>query len=134
MPKQLCVFCGKEIPKKRVRSHSKYCTNLCRRNHYKHVYHIQNPKSKISTSTKGAVSELTVAVDLLKKGYHVFRSMSPSSVCDFAIIKNDKFYKLEVTTGYRLKSGKVTFPPHDSKRYTLLAVVCNDSIIYDKKI
>lgn len=35
-----------------------------------------------STGSKGAFGELLVSADLLKQGFHVFRSVSPNCPCD----------------------------------------------------
>ena len=47
---------------------------------------------------KGAIAELRVGVDLLSKGYHVFRSESPGCPCDIVAIKDGECIKIEVRT------------------------------------
>ena len=39
-------------------------------------------RKQVSPATRGAIAELRVATDLLARGYHVFRSVSPASPCD----------------------------------------------------
>ncbi len=57
------------------------------------------------------MSELLVSVDLMKKGYSVFRSISPACFCDLIAIKEGEIMKVEVRTGYTSPvSGKQTFP------------------------
>ena len=48
-----------------------------------------NHKLPLSTATVGAISELVVCVDLAKKGYEVFRAISPSCSCDLIARKNN---------------------------------------------
>ena len=65
--------------------------------------------SGLPTGTVGAISELLVAGDLLKKGYGVFRSVSPSCYCDILAIKNGEISEVEVRTGYKSDTGKYSF-------------------------
>lgn len=55
--------------------------------------------SYLPTGTVGAISELLAAVDLMKKGWSVFRSLCPSSEYDLIAEKNDEIFLLEVRTG-----------------------------------
>jgi hypothetical protein len=72
-----------------------------------------------------------VSGDLMKRGYHVFRALSPSCPCDLAVLKDNNLVLIEVTTGYRGKDGKHSFPEHKNGRYDVVAVVFHDGeIIY----
>jgi len=64
----------------------------------------------VSRSTKGAISELLVAGDLLFKGYEVFRAVSPACSCDLIAQKNGRLTRIEVRTGALNKNGSVCFP------------------------
>lgn len=64
----------------------------------------------IPSGTVGAMSELAVSIDLLKKGYAVFRSLSPACFCDVVIIKDEKVLRVEIRTGYEYPNGRVSFP------------------------
>ena len=64
------------------------------------------PFQDISTATRGAMSELLACIDLMKKGYEVYRALSPASSCDVLALKNGKFFDVEVKTGYRSKDNK----------------------------
>ena len=85
----------------------------------------QNPHSNkgLPTSTVGAVHELVVCADLLRRGLHVFRSVSPSAVCDLAILDGNKLFRIEVTTGTRSIGGKLQYPTKDPFKFDILAVV-----------
>jgi len=98
-----CVYCGKALPLNRWR----YCNDTCKSSYLSVRYREQNPFSGQSTSTTGAISELRVAVDLMSKGYNVFRALSPSCPCDLAILKDGQLLKIEVRTTYRTASGKI---------------------------
>ena len=60
----------------------------------------------VSTSTTGTISELRVAADLLAKGYHVFRSLSPNCPCDLVAMYNGLVMRLEVRTTRESLDGK----------------------------
>jgi hypothetical protein len=54
-----------------------------------------------SPSAKGARLELTVAIDLMRQGWEVFRAMSPVGKTDLCILKRNAFLRVQVksTTG-----------------------------------
>ena len=53
----------------------------------------------------GAVGELAIATDLIKKGFNVFRSLSPASPVDLVVIREGYMCSLEVRTSKRANSG-----------------------------
>ncbi len=125
-----CAFCGIEV-KTRLRR-QKYCSRKCvlgaqragvGEKHY----------PGLPTGSIGSIGELLVAADLLKRGYEVFRSVSPSTSCDLAILKSGKLIRVEVRTGYRLKNGKIL--TERTHRADILAINCGkDGIIYDPEL
>ena len=64
---------------------------------------------KMATGTTGAIGELRVCVDLLKRGYNVFRAVSPSCPCDLMVCSGEQMWRVEVRTGNRLPSGKLSW-------------------------
>jgi hypothetical protein len=81
-------------------------------------------------STVGALRELIAASDLMKKGWEVFRSMSPACPCDLIIMSRNVMLRVEVRTGRRKKAGGIFVPKHGD--YDILAVVirANDEVLY----
>lgn len=77
----------------------------------------------ISSSTVGAMSELLAAADLMRRGYAVFRALSPSCFCDLIAEKNGKTEMVEVRTGYRGSDGRLAFPKLKHDRVTMFCVV-----------
>jgi hypothetical protein len=120
-------MCGKKLPTgdKRPR---KYCSIKCRHKQEHEKYAETNANmvdqngKQLSSQKVGTIGEMIVILDLLKKGYHVYRNIVHSSYCDLAIITGEKFLRIEVTVGYVLPSGKLCYPPHKKKRYDHLAV------------
>ena len=50
----------------------------------------------MTTSDVGAASELAIAADLLKKGWKVYRNLSPVGLTDLVIERDGKLYKVQV--------------------------------------
>jgi hypothetical protein len=93
-------------------------------------------KTDLPTGTVGAIAELAVAVDLMDRGYEVFRALSPSCSCDLAVLMNGTLIRIEVRSGYlRNASTKLLFskPARDDGRFDIYAVVLHSdprNIIY----
>jgi len=115
----VCPFCNKEFnPTKAVQV---YCSAKCRSlNQYSSDGRLTNG---IAPGTTGAIHELFVCADLLLRRFSVFRSVSPNSTCDILILHGESCFRIEVTTGYKLKSGKIFHPGKDSEKHDFLAVV-----------
>lgn len=81
----------------------------------KEAYRKLNPRLNdgLSPGTVGAIAELVIAVDLMKKGYEVFRAMSPSASCDLLVCKGGKFLRIEAKTATRQVNGAIVHGSHD---------------------
>jgi hypothetical protein len=83
----------------------------------------------IPAPTVGSISELRIAVDLLKTGHSVFRSLSSACFCDLVAIKDGKTRFLEARTGYLNYSKQIVFPKiiHSKNGFpTEYAVYCSE--------
>ena len=92
-----------------------------------------NPRNVVplNRSTVGAVSELRVCVDLASRGCEVYRALSPAAPCDLVVLSNGKLLRVEVKTGNRMASGKISWPiPKPGQIFEVLAVVTSDVIHY----
>ena len=92
---------------------------------------------KIPTGTTGAISEFFASNDLLKKGYDVYRALSPSCFCDLIVHKNGDIKKVEVKTGYMrvvtpdsINKTPVHYPKHTNYFYDVIAVVVNGEEVF----
>ena len=127
-----CVGCKSLIPIYRNKK-ADYCSDKCRRRLAAEQYKSRNydqHELKVCTGTVGAINELRVCVDILSKGFEVFRAVSPSCSCDLAIIKNKKLTRVEVTTGHFCANGKLFSVKKDKTKFDLLAIVTKTKIIY----
>lgn len=85
----------------------------------------------VSSGMLGAFNELMVSADLLLRGVHVFRAVSPSCPCDIIALHDAKIIRIEVTTGYLTVDGDVSFNRHDTSNYDVVAaVVARETIVY----
>mgnify|MGYP001607408067 CR=1 FL=1 len=89
-----------------------YCRTRCsqvalaRKKRYTGSYGIS-----LSRGTRGAVSELRVAVDLLERGYEVFRAVSQACSSDLIALSSGQILRIEVRTGARYSpTGSLSFP------------------------
>lgn len=106
----------------------KYCSKECT----KKMYHVPFRLSKdVPSGTVGAIAELEVCSDLLKRGYSVFRSVSPSSNFDLIAFKDRQMISVEVRTGYfQRTNGNLMFPKNETDKAQYYAVVTH----HDRKI
>ena len=110
-----------------------YCTSECRSKMYKKKYSRLNQRDDsiyICPGTRGAINELLVSVDLFKKGFEVFRALSPSCSCDLMILKNNKLYRVEVGTGWENGFG-IKINKKKRENTDILAIICNGNIHYE---
>ena len=129
-----CHKCGKLFPKGIHRSNYLYCHDCRNGKDKSYREHYEGKGRAIATATVGATHELLVCAYLMRRGFNVFRSQSPSCPCDIVAMKDGEFFRIEVTTGYRGVNG-VTFPYHAPDKYDILACVFHDDtmVFYDNK-
>ena len=80
--------------------------------------------------TSGAIAELRVATDLLARGYHIFRSVSPASPCDLIALKDGLCITIEVRTIKVTTISKATCHEHEPGSIDLFAFLKANKIIY----
>ncbi len=128
-----CIECRKEF--QASWPHQRTCTRECR-----HAFNQKNAwvtsglkKLGVSSGTVGAISELRVAVDLMMRGYDVFRALSPACSCDLAMIKDGRLIRIEVRTGYLAMSGNVITSKR-THRADYLAIALPSGIVYEPEL
>ena len=80
------------------------------------------------------MSELRVAVDLLSKGYEVFRAVSPACSCDLVALREGQLpLRIEVRTANFQLNSRATMPRHsaDAGKQDHFAFVLPNSISYE---
>lgn len=110
--KKQCIVCKTDYES--VQPHSIFCSVGCRNQNGQERWGRTGDNS-IPTGTVGAISEILVSAYLMKRGYSVFRALSPSCMCDLIIFKDNIFNRIEVRTGYKsLVTGNISFPGKDT--------------------
>ena len=131
MEAKFCRLCNNPITGRHAGTRV-FCSDDCARENSKLEFRKANPRngSNVTSPTRGAISELRVATDLLEKGFEVFRAISPACSCDLAVLKNSHLYRIEVRTGYRIPSGKIMYSKPQASKSDVCAVVLSEEIIY----
>jgi Holliday junction resolvase-like predicted endonuclease len=72
----------------------------------------------------GACAEMVVCVDLLRRGYDIFRSVSPNSECDLIITYRGRICRVEVKSA-RIRRGRTEFSQQrlNKTKFDMLALV-----------
>jgi hypothetical protein len=125
-PIRQCKQCNAPLPTSRTA----YCGHECASAANKAKAGI--PDHGLPTGTVGALHELVVSTELMRRGWHVFRALSPSCPCDLVVYRaNSSMIRVEVRTGHR-KVGGGTYSPLTKKdigRHDVLAIVTHDGEI-----
>ena len=125
-----CSYCGTGFVT--CTYNHKYCSKKCKKDDY-NKNNLTYSNSGLSTGKIGAVGELKVCIDLLSRGYEVFRSVSQACSCDLVILSDSKAHRVEVRTAVRNNmTGTISVSRPKPERYDILALVFNDTneIIY----
>lgn len=130
-----CLNCDKILPVDDRRPR-KFCCRRCagaasyKRQYPKNTPLVDTLGNRLSSVTVGTIGELKVILDLMNKGYHVYRNVCHSSFCDLAVVIGLKFLRIEVTTGNFSASGKLMYATHNPDRYDHLAVAMKSGEIF----
>jgi hypothetical protein len=130
---RICVECSRPISEFAT-ANTRYCSAGCGRVAQKRrdSLHVADSLS-ISIPTKGAFNELRVAVDLMGRGIHVFRALSPGCPCDLIAWFDDQIVRVEVKTIHRRRDGsmKVVAEKYKKNIFDVIAGVAEDGeIVY----
>ena len=130
---KFCKNCHAPIEKERARRQGKFCGPVCvraaRRRNYIDWNLRQDPSAHLPTGTVGTVGELMIALDLLRKGYAVFRALSPAASCDLAVLANGQLVRVEVATAHYNASGSPIIPRKDNKKFDVLGLAMIDGTV-----
>jgi hypothetical protein len=87
-------------------------------------------RTQVNTANIGCIGELMVTVDLMRRGFEVFRAVSAGCSCDLIAIKENKSQRIEVTKGSRLTKDKhLMHRAHNSSHYDIIAIWEDDGIL-----
>lgn len=91
---------------------------------------LTHPKG-LPSVTVGALNELRVCADLMSRGVHVFRALSPGCPCDLIAMVGLSVYRIECKSCYRNPNGSVRRPIHGHPDgFDVMACVLPDGAIF----
>ena len=127
-PKRLCKGCGEALPEgsPRNKQYHHRCLRARAREMARSSYSAAGDAHGVTLppGTVGAAGELTICADLLRRGFHVFRSVSPSAPCDMIAVKPDlTVIRVESRTGQQRGDGTIIWPKKASDSCDVYAVV-----------
>jgi hypothetical protein len=120
--KKVCEECGCNY--ETYQAFSRYCGQRCKgKANYKSSGRSVHGDNKLPSATVGAMSEIFVSAELMKKGYAVFRALSPSCFCDLIAIKNNQTLRIEARTGYKnTRTNRMCYPKNTHGDITHFAI------------
>jgi hypothetical protein len=125
-----CAKCGTTISAGRFRRHALYCTKACRQSVVNDLHAARMQAgveyAPINGNMVGAIGELQVATDLLKRGFLVFRNVASSGFADMVAVNplDMSVRFIDATTGTcSPATGQLNHPVKPDKRLTHVAVV-----------
>jgi len=131
-PTRDCKECGQTfIP---TTHHHMFCSVKC--NHSFHEKNMPGCFLGASKVVKGEVGELQVVIDLLLRGWHVFRPMCFGCGFDFLITRGDEIRKVEVKIAHKSCKGgalQINLRKTNNPQYDVVATVWHREILYSDK-
>ncbi len=125
-----CKGCNEKFEAK---THQLYCSKKCSTDRVNSAF-IKSGLEHIATGTVGAIAELVVSADLMRKGYDVYRALSPSCNADILAIKGSEMKKYEVRTGryYKNNDGsyKLSYPKQRIAGKSVAVLTHSDGVIH----
>jgi len=130
LEQKYCKVCGQLLSINQLRYKAIYCSSYCYQEaNRKETGTYYSDGKLLPSSVTGAIHELLVCAELMKRGYYVFRAQSPACPCDLVAMKDGDLFKIEVTTG-RNSTSKLSFPKKKgSYLFDFMAIVLKDNSI-----
>lgn len=121
---KICKFCGKPFLGKTNKA--TFCNKTCSSQYY---IKLKLPHHNITANptTIGAIGELFACFDLLKKGFQVFRAVSPSSDADIIAEKDNVIYRFEVRTGRYDVNNQLVYSNKKTIGKSVIVITLNDN-------
>ncbi len=129
----LCPTCSTPLSPARLRRHAIYCSSRCAKSAETRRHSHERVSYNTSTGSTGALSEMLVCAEMLRRGYHVFRSISPSCPCDLILMRDGRLIRAEVKSGtvYK-KTGRIAYSkPRNGSAHDMLVVLPDGAIVVD---
>ena len=107
-----------------------YCSDECCKAASAARHGVKRYTGILDTGTVGAMNELRVCADLMRRGFDVYRAQAPRSKADLVIVRDCKCYLVAVKTAQRsVYTGKI-WVPREQNRHDIFAMAFPDEIVY----
>lgn len=124
-----CLYCQGSFPSA-TRMRRPFCSETCRDIANNKRFAEGIARRNMTRVGSGAFAELTVCADLLRRGYFVYRSVSPTSGCDIVVDCGGRLLRVEVKTAKPSKDGRLVpaVPPPTAQcaKHDILAMASYD--------
>ena len=128
----ICAECDRRFHQKH--DYQSFCSRRCAasRNAPRRASLVSHHDVPLSTGTKGALAEMRVATDLMARGLHVFRAVSPACPCDLIVmLLSGRTIRIEVKTiQVDRRSGKAYFQKAANDQFDVICHVDENNLIY----
>lgn len=134
---QQCDQCRKDY---KAGHGQRFCSPVCRTSFHRKYNHCPDIErdNNLTTATIGSIHEYQVSVDLMRRGWQIFKALSPNGPVDLVAIKADRILRVQVTKGSKYKSESKRTErichgkgKNGSGRYDLLAIsMVSGEIVY----
>ena len=113
-------------------SHTKTCGDKCRKEYRLYMSGRTGNNSLLPSGTVGCISEILISVDMMNRGYSVFRALSPACFCDLIAVKDGHSLRIECRTAYKNKTGNLCFSKEKHGEIDIFALYVpkNNEFIY----
>jgi hypothetical protein len=125
-----CATCGPEAHRERCAK--KKLEYRARGVRFRSADRVASPFAGLMAGDVGALSELLASADLIRRGFHVFRAVSPSAPCDLIAVSEQGTFRVEVKTAGRKANGGIVRPKISARvrtRFDVVAYVVHDGAI-----
>jgi predicted nucleic acid-binding Zn ribbon protein len=140
-PRKHCQECDKPLVGRR---NKKFCDERCSRKWNSKQWREHNPKTieaQLAVGTIGSMNVMRVMLDLVAKGYNVYRAAFEAMPFELVLVKGDPTetlngWRVKVTTGHRTATDLISHRKLDPAEYgyDVLAVVVGNEIVYEGAI
>lgn len=92
------------------------------------------PDGNLTPGAIGSIAEYAVAIDLMERGFHVYKAMSPQSACDLMVCDAAGNFRLRIevkSAEYRQGRAICVNVQRNAGKFDVLAILTNEgSILY----
>jgi hypothetical protein len=118
-----CIICNKPLSSAAKELYKYVCSKPCKDVYDKTKNTSRGTEPNISMTNKGALGEYAVSADLIRRGFKVFKALTPGGPFDLIIALGENLLRVEVKTGRKnIKTGTLYYGNTERNEYDILAI------------